>query len=295
MIARDAPQLLSALSGLVPDLYLAVDAARAERAARGEPEIDKCAEAVAEMERIKRLYENESCTSCSHHKDLSEMISHLDLDLKEHGHRHEHVVLQRDPSYLGHEDRVAKDTDNRSHFASLLLIYHLVHSPREVFNATYESLVCPQPRRLKQKDYRWEKANAGATEGAPASTPIKVIDPPASISRPFTTPAHLRFVRAVSVAMAPESLDPLLFGRMVTGTSTHPTFCHDHPAALERALLSWASPKVRDMAGARLRKAYMTASTGWVAKMLNLEGEGGVMLWAMANGAGLKDGVVKLR
>jgi hypothetical protein len=139
--------------------------------------------------------------------------------------------------------------------------------------------VAPAPRQVVQRDYTADAAT------------LTLIPPPDTT--PFTTPAHLSFARRAARALAPETFDSLAFGRMVRGTSKRGG---DHPVALERALLAWAAGRVRDMAGERLKKAYLSTSTEWAAALLNLELEAGEMLmWAMANGAGVRDGVVKLR
>jgi hypothetical protein len=334
VIGRDAPQLLSALNGLVPDLYLAADAAHAERVKRGEP--DKCMEVTARLEALRLALEAGEDVHGLGHTHIpreGEEGTHTAIDYGHghgHGHGHDHGEENvhkhlfpgpghnhRQDDYHPHpheaylhpyeEKRADLDhlhtpdphNDNRSHFASMLLIYHLVHSPLPTFYATYAPLVAPRPRRLVQRDYAAELASGEADseeEGPPnLVAPAKIVPPPPAARVPFTTPAHLRFSRGAARAMAPESFDALLFGRMVADTVAHPKVPHDHPEALERALLAWASPRVRDEAALRLRRAYISAGAGWVAHALNLHGDAGVMLWALANGYVVRDGVVHLR
>lgn len=234
--ARNAPQLLSALSGLVPGLYLAVD---------------------AEKERIaKHANDGESTPNgrTPANGTSAPMSTPNTLDPSSP------PLTPRSPA--------SPHPNNRTHFASLLLLYHLVHSPREVYHAAYVALALPPRRR--------------------PSAP------------PFVDAAQLEFARTAAKAMAPESFDPLLFSRLVGGHADRNLGAADEPAdALERALLAWASPKIRATAGALLKRAYTGTSVDWAAKLLCMEGsrgERGVHLWAMANGVVVDDaGWVKLR
>lgn len=271
VIAHDAPQLISALSGLVPELYLKVDDAMEERKLAGITE--ECVERIAKMDLLRSTYRDdvEGKWADRHAQGHDTAQSHHHSYGDDHSHAH------------------SEEKDNRSHFASLLLLYHLVHSPRGVFNSTFESLVAPRIRRLGQRDY----AGIGDDDGEPSPKPI---DPPSSQMRPFTTPGRLMYARAAARALAAEPFDPVRFGKLVAGEGRHPTAAHDHPEALERALLAWASPRVRTLAADRLRKAYISAPTDWVATYLNLNGgESGVLLWALASGLTVKDGSVNLR
>ncbi|KAL1410762.1 hypothetical protein Q8F55_001704 [Vanrija albida] len=230
--ARNAPQLLSALSGLVPGLYLAVDAEKARLASESDGESTP-----------NGVYTTAPGTPAAVGTPN---------------------VLDRSPPL----SPPAPHPNNRTHFASLLLLYHLVHSSREVFHATYVSLALP-PRRRPH-------------------------------AAPFVEPAQLEFARTAAKAMAPETFDPLLFSRLVGGHADRNLGGADEPAdALERALLAWASPKVRATAGAMLKRAYTGTSVDWAAKVLCMEGSRGargVDLWAMANGVMVDDGVwIKLR
>ncbi|WOO81605.1 uncharacterized protein LOC62_03G005127 [Vanrija pseudolonga] len=237
--ARNAPQLLSALSGLVPGLYLAVDAEKARIAKHG-------ADGGEGTPNGRTAPANGTSAPMSTPNTLDDSPP----------------LTPTAPS------PPSPHPNNRTHFASLLLLYHLVHSPREVYHATYVALALPPRRR--------------------PSAP------------PFVDPAQLEFARTAAKAMAPESFDPLLFSRLVGGHADRNLGAADEPAdALERALLAWASPKIRATAGALLKRAYTGTSVDWAAKLLCMEGsrgERGVHLWAMANGVVVDDaGWVKLR
>jgi hypothetical protein len=177
--------------------------------------------------------------------------------------------------------------DNRAHYASLLLLYHLVHSPRAEYQRTLESLTRP-PSPLRVAD---------SPEPTPQPEDLSLstlsLDPspplPRTVSAPetaFIAPAALRFATDAARTLADETFHPLAFAALVAGD--------DDAEALERALLAWASPGVRERAGALLRRSYVAVSVPWAARVLGVS-EAGVDMWALAHGLKVVDGVVRLR
>lgn len=237
ILARDQGQLLSALNGLVPELYMKVD------------------------EKVKK-----------------EGVSPNDIP---------HVVRHIRSLSLCNGNG---GKDNREYFSSLLLIYHLVHSTREVYQHTLEELTLPRIPLLRPHP---------APVAPPTDAPAAAIQParqsqtpPPSESSPFVSVKSQSFARAAADALATERLDPIAFHRLVSGE-----FCNgkeQQPEALERLLLSWAAPRVRELAVPMFKKCYMSASIEWAALILGLEKKG-VEMWALANGFSIRDGILKLR
>lgn len=120
-----------------------------------------------------------------------------------------------------------------THFTTLLLLYHLVHSPR--------------PR------YQAELDRCGV---------------------------HPPFVLAAARVLAPETFDPRAYFIMVGGGGTA-------RERIEKELLGWAAPRVREQALEMLRKAYMSTSVAWAVALLG--GEEAI------DGLKVENGVVKLR
>lgn len=237
ILAHDQAQLLSALNGLVPDLYIKVD------------------------EKAKE--EGKANDSVNH------VVRHI-----------------RTLSLSNGTGR----KDNREYFASLLLIYHLVYSSRETYQGTLERLTLPPIPLLRPQVL--PKDLPTLSDDSDDSPPSSAPSTPPAEKAPFVSPRSQAFARAAANALAAERLDPIAFHRLVSGD-----FCSGKdpkPEALERLLLSWAAPRVRELAVPIFKKCYMSASIEWASLILGLEKKG-VEMWALANGFSIRDGILKLR
>lgn len=195
----------------------------------------------------------------------------------------------------------AEAGDNRAHFASLLLLYHLVHSSRAVYRKTLEELTLP-PASLRVR--QWPADPSSPSLSAPQTSTASTRIPPPGANTPFISPTSpsLHFAQAAARALAPETFNPVAFAALVAGPTSSTvaeTKSETKPEkpeteALDRALLAWASPSVRERAGALLRKAYLSVGVGWAGAVLGLS-ETGTEMWAMAEGVAVREGVVKLR
>lgn len=177
--------------------------------------------------------------------------------------------------------------DNREYFSSLLLIYHLVHSSREVYQRTLEELTLPPLPLLRPQPLPLDPPDETADLASRLS--------PQAQDRPqvsFVSAKSQSFARAAADALAAERLDPIAFHRLVSGEFC--TIRDPKPEALERLLLSWAAPRVRELAVPIFKKCYMSASIEWASLILGLEKKG-VEVWALANGFSIRDGILKLR
>lgn len=169
-------------------------------------------------------------------------------------------------------------------YAPLLLVYHLVHSPRSEYQRALEAMTAP-PRPLRV-------ASEDADELSLAGLSLDPSTRPTAHSRAITcpsatpiSPSALRFATEAARALAEETFNPLAYYALTAGDG------------LEPALLAWAAPSVRERAAARVRRAYVSAPVPWAGRMLNLTAAG-VESWAAVQGAeGFKivNGVVKLR
>lgn len=232
ILAHDQAQLLSALNGLVPDLYVKVD------------------------EKVK---EGNSRDNVPH------VVRHI-----------------RSLSLSNGNGR----KDNREYFSSLLLIYHLVHSTREVYQRTLEQLTLPPLPLLRPHPPPVDEASDAT------SPPSRQTQTPQPEQSPFVSAKSQSFARAAADALAAERLDPIAFHRLVSGECCGGK--DPKPEALERLLLSWAAPRVRELAVPIFKKCYMSASIEWASLILGLEKKG-VEMWALANGFSIRDGILKLR
>lgn len=235
ILARDQAQLLSALNGLVPDLYMKVD------------------------EKVKGEDEGSARDSVPH------VVRHIRTLSLTNGNG---------------------GKDNREYFSSLLLIYHLVHSSREVYQRTLEELTLPPLPLLRPQPLPREPPDDSPFQPPPQTQPSQR----EQVS--FVSTKSQSFARAAADALAAERLDPIAFHRLVSGE--YCTLKDPKPEALERLLLSWAAPRVRELAVPIFKKCYMSASIEWASLILGLEKKG-VEMWALANGFSIRDGILKLR
>lgn len=242
ILAHDEAQLLSALNGLVPHMYQAVD----EKQKRGD-DTDRS------VVRVVRHVRNLSLNNGS-------------------GRR-----------------------DNREFFSSLLLIYHLVHSSREVYQRTLEHLTLPTSHVLASPadtPPSAETTPASSQQSESSTTPDTPSRPKPPQRPAFVTAKSQEYARAAAHALATERLDPIAYHRLVSGEVENGK--RKAPEALERLLLSWAAPRVRELAVPLFKKCYMSASIEWASLVLGLERKG-VEMWALANGFSIRDGILKLR
>lgn len=179
--------------------------------------------------------------------------------------------------------------DNREYFSSLLLIYHLVHSTREAYQRTLEELTLPPLPLLRPQPLPLDPLDESDGPGPQPSPQIQASERP-KVS--FVSAKSQSFARAAADALAAERLDPIAFHRLVSGEFC--TLKDPKPEALERLLLSWAAPRVRELAVPIFKKCYMSASIEWASLILGLEKKG-VEMWALANGFSIRDGILKLR
>ncbi|TXT12580.1 uncharacterized protein COLE_02990 [Cutaneotrichosporon oleaginosum] len=183
------------------------------------------------------------------------------------------------------------EPDNRAHFASLLLVYHLVHSQRKEYQRMFEVLTLPPaPLRVAPGlDDIPSLANLSLrTPSPPSLSPTPTHRTIPAPTPAFIAPSSLRFAEAAARALAHETFDPLSFAAL-----TRPGSGGD-AGDLALTVLSWAAPTVRERVRALMRQSYMSVPLPWAARLLGLT-DSGAEAWAREEGLTVAHGIVKLR
>ena len=156
--------------------------------------------------------------------------------------------------------------DNRSQFASILLLLQLVQSEPSTsatsFHSTLLQLTSPPPTRLYPK----------ITSTSPASRH----------TRPLITLLSVSYAVQASRALSSERFDPMRYFQLLNDESV---------STYERVVLSWAEGRVRDRAWEVMKKAYITMKLDWACQWTGEFGDE----WVSKRGGTCAEGIVKLR
>ena len=240
-MARNTAQTISALSGLVPGLYLAyanTTSAPSKTPAFTEGEIKS-------TDPVDNLASRVGAISIAQHT----------------GNR-------------SNEEQGISLQDRKAEFASLLLLYHLCHSASfELYWSTLQEHTAPRRRQL-----RHQGSPGSPPPHAPAPRDIAL--PTQQQQTPFISAAELQTARQCARYLSPHTFDPVAFFRLALDVSTpvYPpgpgggasrdtrTMISPH----ERAVMQWAVPRVRDRAWAVMRKAYLEVRLPWAGEWLGM-------------------------
>lgn len=162
----------------------------------------------------------------------------------------------------------ASTSDQRIHFASLLLLYHLVLSSSAVFQGQYEDLTLPSRPAL-----------APNPNSEPSSSPSTPNTPP------FVSSSDLVTVKRARKALSADLFDPLKYWALLAD---------DRTTSYERAILAWAGNGVRERAWEMIKKVYIELGLERAGQMLNLPEEE-LLAFAAEKGAKVDNGRIKLR
>lgn len=164
--------------------------------------------------------------------------------------------------------------DNRTQFASILLLLQLVQSESTgagagAFHATLIQLTSPTSQRL------YPKLQVSSSF---SSTSIS----PDQRTRALIPRSSLNFAIRASRALSTERFDPLTYFSLLQD---------ERVSTYERIVLSWSEGRVRDRAWEVMKRAYVSTGIGWAGKFVGEKGED----WVVKRGTTCVDGVVKLR
>jgi hypothetical protein len=170
--------------------------------------------------------------------------------------------------------------DRRAHFASMLLLYHLAHTgSTATFHSVLQDLTAPTTQRL-QRPFD-DVINIPPSAPVSSGSSVSSGSPP----RAFLRREDLWYPIRAAQALAQETFSPIRFFRLVRDQRASP---------YERAMLSWATDRVRERAWVVMRRAYIEVGMEWAGGSLGLE-RAAVGPWVEQRGGRVDVGKIKLR
>lgn len=235
-MARNTAQTISALSGLVPGLYLGY---------AGTTSVHPETPAVPEGE----VKSTDSVDNLASRVGAISIAQHT-------GNR-------------SNEEQGISVQDRKAEFASLLLLYHLCHTASfELYWSTLQELTAPRRRQLRHQGFPGPPSYAPAprdTAQPQQQTPfisaaeLQTARQCARYLSPRTFDPVAFFRLALDGSAPGRSHGDNGGGRVQVRISPH-----------ERATMQWAVPKVRDKAWAVMRKAYLEVRLPWAGEWLGM-------------------------
>lgn len=232
IMARNTAQTTSALSGLVPGVYLAV--------AGGET-VNKSSSGISGSSRTKGPSDN-----------LSTALESMSL---------------RDPTQSEQSETAPATTtyeDRKAEFASLLLLYHLCHTASfELYWSTLQALTAPRRRPLRQRHrvptQTSSHVSALDVEQVPFISPDRLRIP--RLCARYLSPHSFDPISFFRLALIPSGAE--------SGCAT-PAVCASAATPHQSAIMQWAVPTARDRAWAVMRKAYLEVRVQWAGEWLGI-------------------------